>query len=174
MVSVTGYNKKNKKGIKYPNLLSAIRPVPHGPDLPVPSPPGNRNDASESSSLQSVTEDMYFDPHQYDRPMDKFTQSELNDLIRVLQLTKEKSELLDSWLREKNLLASGVKFSWYRNREKEFLKYYGQEDQLVFCMDIRNLLHQLGEKNIVLASGAFLSTPPKEFLRPFCFIIATY
>jgi hypothetical protein len=41
MVNVTGYNKKNKKGIKYPNLLSAIWPVPHGPDLPVPSPPDN-------------------------------------------------------------------------------------------------------------------------------------
>jgi hypothetical protein len=27
--SVAGYNKKNKKGITYPNLLSAIRPVPH-------------------------------------------------------------------------------------------------------------------------------------------------
>jgi hypothetical protein len=88
---------------------------------------------------------MYFEPHQYDRPIDKFTQSELNDLIRELQLTKEKSELLGSRLREKNMLASGVKFSWYRNREREFRKYYTQEDQLVFCTDISNLLHQLGQ-----------------------------
>jgi len=44
------------------------------------------------------------------------------------------------------MLASGVKFSWYRNREKEFRKYYAQKDQLVFCRDIRNLLHQLGKK----------------------------
>jgi hypothetical protein len=78
MVNVTGYNKKNEKGIKYPNLLSAIRPVPHGFDLPVPSPPVNLSDESESSSLQSHTEEMYFEPHQYDRPIDKFTQSELN------------------------------------------------------------------------------------------------
>jgi hypothetical protein len=41
VVNLTGYNKNNKKGIKYPNLLSAIRPVSHGPELPVPSPPGN-------------------------------------------------------------------------------------------------------------------------------------
>jgi len=101
------------------------------------------SDESESSSLQYATEEMYFEPHQYDRPIDKFTQSELNDLIRKLQLTIEKSELLGSRLREKNMLASGVKFSWYRNREKEFRKYYAQEDQLVFCTDIRNLLHQL-------------------------------
>jgi hypothetical protein len=146
MVNVAGYNKKNRKGITYPNLLSAIRPVPHGPDLPVPSPPDNVGDESENSSLQPHTEEMYFEPHQYDRPIDKFTQSELNDLIRELQLTKEKSELLCSRLHEKNMLASGVKFSWCRNREKEFLKYYAQEDQLLFCTDIRNLLHQLGEK----------------------------
>jgi hypothetical protein len=68
------------------------------------------------------------------------------NLIRELQLTKEQSELLGSRLREKNMLASEVKFSWYRNREKEFRKYCAQEDQLAFCTDIRNLLHQLGEK----------------------------
>jgi hypothetical protein len=111
MVNVTGYNKKNKKGIKYPNQLSTIRHVPHGPDLPVPSPHDNRSDKSERSFLQSATENMYFEPHQYDGPVDKFTQSELNDLIRILELTKEKSKLLGSMLRERNMLASGVKFS---------------------------------------------------------------
>jgi len=89
---------------------------------------------------------MYFESHQYDSPIDKFTQSKLNDQIKELQITKERSELLGSRLREKNMLASGVKFSWYRNREKEFRKYYAQEDQLVFCTDIRNLLHQLGKR----------------------------
>jgi len=96
MVNVTGYNKKNKKGIKYPKRLSAIWPVSHRPDLPVPSPPYNLSDETESSSLPSATEEMYFEPHQYDEPTDKITQSKLNDLIRKLQLTKEKSELLGS------------------------------------------------------------------------------
>ena len=145
MVNVTGYNKKNKKGINYPNPLSALRPVPHGPDLLVPSPPDNLSDESESCSLQSATQEMYFEPHQYDRPIDKFIQSELIDLIRELQLNKENSELLGSRLREKNMLTSGVKFSWYRNREKEFRKYYAQEDQRVFCTDICNILRQLGQ-----------------------------
>ena len=64
---------------------------------------------------------------------------------------------------EETILASGVKFSWYRNREKEFRKYYAQDDQLVFCTDIRNLLHTLGEKNMILAPGVLLSTPPKKY-----------
>jgi hypothetical protein len=71
MVNFAGYNKKNKQGITHPNLLSAIRPVPHGPDFPVPSPPDNLSGESESSSLQSHTEEKYFEPHQYDRPIDK-------------------------------------------------------------------------------------------------------
>jgi len=82
---------------------------------------------------------MYFEPHQYDRTIDKLTQSELNDLIRELQLTTGKSELLGSRLGEKKMFPSGVKFFWYRNREKEFRKCYAQEDQLVFCKDIRNV-----------------------------------
>ena len=32
------YITKNKKEINYPNLLSAKRPISHGPGLPVPSP----------------------------------------------------------------------------------------------------------------------------------------
>jgi hypothetical protein len=106
--------------------------------------------------------------------IDKFTQSELNDLIRELQLTKEKSELLCSRLHEKNMLASGVKFSWYRNREKEFRKYYAQEDQLVFLRIFVIFCIYWKRKNMVLVPGAFLSTPPKEVLRPFCSITATY
>jgi hypothetical protein len=59
-------------------------------------------------------------------------------------LTKEKSELLCSRLKEKSLLAFGATFSWYRNCEKEFQKYYTNEDQLLFCCDTPNLVHQLG------------------------------
>jgi hypothetical protein len=174
MVNIAGYNKKNKKGIKYQNLLSAIQPVPRRPDLPVPSPPDNLSDESEISSLQSDTEEMYFEPHQYDRPRDKFTQSELNDMISELQHTKQKSELLRSRLLEKNMLTSGVKLSWYRNREKEFqnnihrkINFYFVRIFIIFCINWER-------KNMILAPGAYLSTLPKEVLRKFCFITATY
>ena len=64
MVNVTGYSNENKKGIKYPNFLSAIQPVPHGPDLPVPNPPDNLSDESESSP--------------YNRPLEKCISSHIN------------------------------------------------------------------------------------------------
>jgi len=36
-------NRKKKQNIDYPNIPSAIRPVPHGEDLPVPEPPKEYN-----------------------------------------------------------------------------------------------------------------------------------
>jgi hypothetical protein len=105
---------------------------------------------------------MYFEPQQYDRLIDKFTPSELNYVIRELQLAKEKSELLGSRLREKNMLASGVKLFWSRNREKEFRKYYAKEDHLVFFTDIRNRLHQLGEKEYDSSTWRLFTDSPKR------------
>ena len=40
-VSVTGFSGKNKHRIVYPNLNSAMRPIPHDENLPVPVPTGN-------------------------------------------------------------------------------------------------------------------------------------
>jgi hypothetical protein len=38
MCTLKGFSAKNKKEITYPSLPFAIRPVPHGPDIPVPNP----------------------------------------------------------------------------------------------------------------------------------------
>ena len=37
--NVQGYCTKNKKQIRYPNMDSALRPVPHGPGIPTPQAP---------------------------------------------------------------------------------------------------------------------------------------
>ena len=94
------------KKIKYPNLRSAMRPVPHSDDLPVPTPPVNkdllsssdeempsREDSAESISLEDI-ESTYSgtsgnEPHW-------ITQEDLNDLARDLYLSKQQSELLAS------------------------------------------------------------------------------
>lgn len=70
-----------------------------------------------------------------------FSQSELNDLIRDLYLTKEGSELLGSRLTEKNLLEAGTTFSWFRYRERDFLPYFSEDRDLVFCNDVCGLFN---------------------------------
>lgn len=142
-VDVLGFNTKNKKNISYPNLDSAIRPVPHSSEIPVPQPPSSLDDIlSESEDEDTLppqgesSSDVSFD----EGPQ-LFSQKELNDLVRDLGLSKESAELLGSRLKNKNLLSSGTSFSWYRHREKEFTQFFYKEGNLVYCNDVQGLMN---------------------------------
>jgi hypothetical protein len=67
---------------------------------------------------------------------------------------QRKSELLGSTPREKNMLASEIKFSWYRNREKNFenimhrkINFYFVRKLVIFCINWER-------KNMILEPGA--------------------
>ena len=144
LCKITGFNKKNKAGIIYPNLPSAMRPVPHGPDVPIPSPCMVLPESSTSTSdTSSAEDDLNLSPDLEDDNPHPLSQSELNDLVRDLGLIKEKSELLGSRLKENNLLGPGTTFYWYRS-EEELKKYFVKEGELVYCCDIPNLIGRLG------------------------------
>ena len=74
---------ENKKNISYPKLPSAIRPVAHSSDLPVPKPPTtlpNSTDDHFESSADSYASDSKdyacnMEPH-------LINQKDLNDLTR--------------------------------------------------------------------------------------------
>jgi hypothetical protein len=66
-VQCVGVQQKNKAGIKYPHLSSAIRPVPHGPDDLIPAPPAQLEDVESSSSSESTAnDDVDFSPDNED------------------------------------------------------------------------------------------------------------
>jgi hypothetical protein len=75
---------------------------------------------------------------------ERFDQNELSDLIRDLNLSKESSELLASRLKEKSVLHPGTKITFYRRREKDFLSFFTEDNNLVFCKDIGYLLKKIG------------------------------
>ena len=56
LTDTKGYNTKNKDCIKYPNLPSAIRPVSHSAEIPVPTAPvtlpSNESDSSDSCDTE--------------------------------------------------------------------------------------------------------------------------
>jgi len=87
-VSITGFNRRNKKDISYPMTKSAIHLVFHNLEIPVPIPPDNLNELIESDAEGNEI------PEKEDSVL--FSQGELNDLIRDLGLTKDKAELLGS------------------------------------------------------------------------------
>ena len=128
-VDVKGFNTKNKKKISYPNLNSAIRPVPHSSEIPVPLPPSSLDDIQSDSEDRTILppQDESSSDFSVDEGPQPFSQSELNDLVRDLGLSKDAAELLGSRLKNKNLLSPGTSFSWYRHREKEFTQFVSKE-----------------------------------------------
>nr|CAH7720491.1 unnamed protein product [Callosobruchus chinensis] len=83
-VDVKGFNSKNKRNISYPNLDSAIRPVPHSSEISIPQPPSSLdeypNELEDEATLSPPDEsssDLSFDED--GRPQ-LFSQGELNDL----------------------------------------------------------------------------------------------
>jgi hypothetical protein len=100
--TLKGFNTKDKKGITYPNLPSAIRPVPHGPDIPVPSHPKQLHTLEPESSAtpNELSGDSEYDTDTLGIP-EPFTQTELNDLVRDLNPPKGAAELVGSRLKER-------------------------------------------------------------------------
>ena len=116
MTNLKGINCKNKHHVQYPDVPSAIKPAPHGPDLPVPEPNATMESSpdSKSSDMTDIVDCGAYRREEDDQPV-PLTKSELNDLTRDLSLYKESVQLLGSRLRGKRLLAPGTTFYWYRN-----------------------------------------------------------
>ena len=143
MVNTQSFNAKNKSNIKYPIINSAILPVPHSDDLPIPVFSTLPQDEVLSQACHSVnkiyettnritnriskyieseedadSQDLEFSVpscsnETTNKTPDAFNQEELNDLVRDLCLSKESSELLASRLAEKCLLSKSTKVSYY-------------------------------------------------------------
>ena len=154
LTNITVFNASSWKKIKYPNLRSAMRPVPHSDDLPVPTPPVNkdllsspdeeipsREDSAESLSLEDI-ESTYSGtsgnkPHW-------ITQEDLNDLARDLYLSKQQSELLAFRLKQWNLVQEDVRITSFRNQKKDLASFFDMENKLCYCTNITGLFTSLG------------------------------
>jgi hypothetical protein len=79
---VKGYNSKNKKVMLYPNNPSVLRPVIHGPEVPVPQTTETLKDASTNSS-DSGGDDEEFQCRTESQSPQLFTQSNLKDVREV-------------------------------------------------------------------------------------------
>ena len=61
LINLKEINCKNKHHVQYPNVLSVIRPISHGSELPVPEPDGNMEYSSdfEHSDMTVLGDDTY-------------------------------------------------------------------------------------------------------------------
>jgi len=58
-------------------------------------------------------------------------------------LSKRCPKVLISRLKERNLVTSEIKITFYRYREQNFLKYFSEEDSIVYCSNIRSLINEI-------------------------------
>ena len=147
MTNVAGFSSKSKGNIKYPNLTSAIRPVPHCADLPPPlftSLPEVGAEPVSSTSEESSLEDDCYVPLPDTKSSILVTQAFLNDLVRDLNLPKDSAELLGSRLQHNNLFAPNTTYSWYRRREKDLVQYFSMEETFGHCHNVTGLPQAMG------------------------------
>ena len=147
-----GMSRKKKWTVEYPNIPSALRPVPHEEELPIPVPPesytldsdDDHDDNQDSAGPEpSTSADPDFEPSHSSLEPHLISQSELNDLVRDLELPKSKVELSGSRLQQWNLLESDVKISLFRDRQKDLVQFFLMEGDLVYCHDIDDLMTAL-------------------------------
>ena len=91
---------------------------------------------SNDDSCSNYEEPLY-DPKQ-------FNQSELNDLVWDLCLSKDQSEILALRIQENYILDFGAKVRFNRTREDKLIHLFSKEEDLVFCNDIGGLLGIIG------------------------------
>ena len=146
-VVVAGFNVKNKHKIQYSNLTCAIRPIPHGPNVPIPLPPRVLEIVEDSVSEVSLSDSQLTDCSEYEYGDDQqpklFNQAELNDLVRDLNLPKTSALILGYRLKAKRMLCTDTTFAWYKHREKEYIRF-AMEHSLVYCVGIQGLIEKLG------------------------------
>ena len=138
-IDVTGINRKNRKILKYPDLESARRPVAHSDECPVPvyaliSADSDNSFTTSQESQEDKEADFSDDtPH-------PFSQNELNDLVRDLNLSKSSAELLASRLKEKAsclmahvslFIATGIKNSFISFLKKKI--WFTAQILFIFC-----------------------------------------
>jgi hypothetical protein len=108
LTNITGITSKSKHTVKYPNVPSALRPVPHNEALPIPKPPANVNMDDEDSAIDEADLEQVEASCSSSEP-NLLTQGDLNDLVRNLNLSKKGAEILASRLKGWNLLQQGTK-----------------------------------------------------------------
>ena len=137
-INLTVINKKKRKSLIYPNLSSALRPVAHCDEIPISVFKELANVPNENLDVSFEEQDDLNDNDFVPKSSEPilFNPEELSDLIRDLNLSKESSELLASRLNDRNLLRQGTKVTFYRTRDDEFLRFFEELPDFVFCIDI--------------------------------------
>ena len=127
-----GFNRKKKSVIEYHNIPFAICPVPHSDELPIPELREidlRSSDDAESSEECSISKpcNSRNDEFSITTGPHLINESELNDLVRDLDLPKVKAELLAFRLKHWNLLQSGIKVCSFCTCQQSLAQFFSMK-----------------------------------------------
>jgi len=136
-----GITKKKKWATVYPNIKSALRPVPQGEGISVPKLPKaftiDSDEEYEGESKSGSPEPPASTEPYVSHGRSSASQphililNELNDLVRDLELSRSKAELLGSRLKQWNLLEKNVRISSFRSRHQQLVP--SEERKTTLC-----------------------------------------
>ena len=130
MVNIKGFNRYKRRKWEYPDLKSARRPVLHCESIPVPVftslPQLHDSDSKKPHELEcnETSGGSCRECEERSSSPKQFTQQELNDLIRDLNLSKQGSELLASRLKEKKTACNQILKSHFTEIGKQIFYLY--------------------------------------------------
>lgn len=144
MVKISGYHAKIRSFVEYPNLTTTRRPIPSGSEQlnEDPLPINDEPDYEFHSTSETPTPSGSSSGEEYLGHSSNFTQPELNNLVRELNLPKRSAELLGSTLKDKDLLAPGTKVTHYRDRDIEFRQFFTKDGEFLYCNNILELMNK--------------------------------
>lgn len=150
VVDITGYNLKTKSIISYPNLEMAIRPRPHSDTITIPTRESNLTYAASSYAYLTQPEpyslnDANYEPSEATNGCNHlpFNNESFSHFVKVLGLSKTKTEVAASILRDHNLLDKSVLITSTRHRSHALQCFYTMEDNFVFCNNVSGLMEAL-------------------------------
>lgn len=148
VINTVEFNRKNRKSIKYPDNTSVDLPVKHSKELPIPKPSiiplvAEEEENEPMEEFEKVEQHDDFRDFSSDTPH-MITQNDLNALVRDLNLSKDKAEILASPLKQWNLLEKNTKITSYRKRHKTLTDYFITDNELCYCKDIDCLMKEIG------------------------------
>ena len=125
-----------------------MRPISHGPGVPIPLPPRMLETVEDSVSEKSWNDSQLTEISQYECEDDKqpkpFNQAKQNDLVKDFNLPKASALILGSRLKAKWMLSTDTTFAWYKHHENEYIRFFAKGHSLVYGVDVQSLIKKLG------------------------------
>lgn len=146
---LTGHHYKSRKNIQYADVITVIKPEMRNGCQDIPLANGVIEEFSDDESLAPSSASVYLANNESEcKPL---SQNDLNDLVRDLELSKNKAEILASRLKEHNLLKKGVLITHGRTKDRhQFEKYFKVDEnhhEIAYCSNIPELFDHYGHEH---------------------------